>query len=119
LITPYTKNAEILDDPNAADFPPTFTNWYNGHKVPGYVLHSTLCGLSIGDKYDSSKNACRYSGERQHGSDGGRSEPDRRSSWKGDIFPTALERRGQRNGGKQFVGTSPWSAHRSREYTLV
>jgi prepilin-type N-terminal cleavage/methylation domain-containing protein/prepilin-type processing-associated H-X9-DG protein len=42
LITPYTKNGEILDDPNAADFPPAFINWYNGHKVPGYVLHFNI-----------------------------------------------------------------------------
>ncbi len=42
LITPYTKNGEILDDPNAADFPPVFTNWYNGQKVPGYVLHFSI-----------------------------------------------------------------------------
>lgn len=42
LLTPYTKNAGILDDAQAADLPPAFTNWRNGHQVPGYAVYPVL-----------------------------------------------------------------------------
>jgi prepilin-type N-terminal cleavage/methylation domain-containing protein/prepilin-type processing-associated H-X9-DG protein len=42
LLTPYIKNAQIFDDPNATHLPPTFTNWRNGQRVPGYAVYQIL-----------------------------------------------------------------------------
>ncbi|MDX1934547.1 MAG: prepilin-type N-terminal cleavage/methylation domain-containing protein [Capsulimonadales bacterium] len=42
LLTPYMKNAQLLDDPNATHIPPTFTNWRNGQQVPGYAVFPLL-----------------------------------------------------------------------------
>jgi prepilin-type N-terminal cleavage/methylation domain-containing protein/prepilin-type processing-associated H-X9-DG protein len=42
LLTPYIKNAQIFDDPNATHLPPTFGNWRNGNRIPGYVVYTLL-----------------------------------------------------------------------------
>lgn len=42
LLTPYMKSAPLLDDPSATHLPSTFTNWRNGHQVPGYAVYPVL-----------------------------------------------------------------------------
>jgi prepilin-type N-terminal cleavage/methylation domain-containing protein/prepilin-type processing-associated H-X9-DG protein len=42
LLTPYIKNAQVFDDPNAAGLTPSFTNWRNGHLIPGYAVYPIL-----------------------------------------------------------------------------
>lgn len=42
LLSPYIKNAGILDDPSATAITPTFTNWRNGQQVPGYAVYPVM-----------------------------------------------------------------------------
>lgn len=42
LLTPYTRNPEIQDDPSATAITPAFTNWRNGKRTPGYAVYPVL-----------------------------------------------------------------------------